>query len=108
MSKAIISPVARFSGTVIISDPLTLPQVVALEAAIASAQEARTEAESDSLLLPGLLICVEKWELDHLPKTVTADTFPGSPRDACKELVAWLTREVMAIFRGETELPLAS
>jgi hypothetical protein len=107
MSKIAVSPNEHFSGTVAFSEPLTLPQVLGLERAIVAAQTAEIRSERDLALLPGILGCVEKWELANLPKTVTLETFPGSPRVASRALVEWLFAEVLEIYNGEKIIPLA-
>ncbi len=69
MSKVITSPVKRFGGEVVLSDPLNYPQVFAVMDAAEAALKAREEGEDDArrlnaLWLPALLACVEEWRLE--------------------------------------------
>lgn len=110
MSKVIVSPVKRFSGTVTLSDPLTFPQVIGLEESFARRSELGddpTFAQAVYALLPGLLPCVEKWELSGFPATVAADNFPATPRDSVARLIAWLVKEVSALYKEAEEVPNA-
>lgn len=101
MSKVITSPVDRWPGTVTLSDPLTFPQSLAVEDALAAAQELGEEASQrrqNYTVLPGLLGCVEKWDLDGFPEKPTADTFPSTPALAAAELIAWLIEEIISLY----------
>ena len=101
MSKVIESPVKRWPGTVTLSDPLTFPQALAVEDALKAAQELGEEASQrrqNYTVLPGLLECVEKWELENFPKTPTADTFPSTPATPSAELIAWLIEEIIGLY----------
>lgn len=90
-----------------IADPLTLPQVEAIE----EAMELKVEGEKvylsvfDKKNLPAILACVEKWELDYFPETVTLQSFPMSPRKASHELIGWLWGEIIGVYVGEQEIP---
>ena len=110
MSKIITSPVSRFQGTVKLADPLTFPQSFAFEDAI-SAAEVLGEASQSRInyaLLPGILACVEEWHLDGVNGTTTIENFPATPRRASAELVAWLVREIIALYQEAETVPLAS
>jgi hypothetical protein len=99
MSKIITSPVKRFPGTVTLSDPLTFPQALAWEKAIAAAREDTTSILAvNAALLPGVFACAEKWDITGLPNPPQADTFPATPGKPVSELVAWLVREVATLF----------
>lgn len=109
MSKTITSPVAYFPGTVTLSDPLTYPQVIAVEDALEEAQEL-VDAKKDggkslrisqirAITLKGICPCVEAWNLDGFG-SLTPDTFPASPRSHADELVAWLQGEVIKLLQG--------
>ena len=112
MSKSIVSPVKRYSGRVILSDPLTMPQVMAFEDAM---REARAMNEDDGVLtsrrlytvLSGIIPCVEKWELSGIAEPVTADNFPGTPKMAVAQLVAWLVGELTKLYNEADEVPNA-
>ena len=111
MSKVITSPIARWAGTVTIADPLTLPQVELFEAALELPAEAADKdgrvflTVLDKPQIPALLACVEKWALSGFPESVTADTFPMTPRKASHDLIAWLFGEIRKVYLGELEIP---
>lgn len=109
MSKVIISPIERFKGSVTIADPLTIPQAQAVEIGI---DKPEMDAEGraffsafDNLQLPGILACVEKWELDNMPDKVTIDNFPASPRKETHDLISWLYKSIFSVYLGEIEIP---
>lgn len=110
MSKIITSPVKRYAGTITISDPLTLPQVVAIQDALRAAEELKkadpgaTQAKYNLALLPGFLTCVEKIDIAGL-ENVSAATWPGSPYQSSARLIAWLIDEIMGLFL-EAEEPV--
>lgn len=107
MSKTILSPVAKWKGSVVISDPLTFPQSIAFEDALAKAKAIGPEgakAEYYAALLPGIFACVEKWELEGL-KQVTVETFPSTPRMSSARLVVWLTNEINELYSEGEEIP---
>ena len=108
--KVITSPVKRFSGTVTLSDPLTFPQVIALQAAFDATQalEKPTPASVNYALLPGVLGCVEAWGLSGFPQVVTAETFPATPPVSSGRLIAWLVEEVSKLYQeADDPAPLA-
>jgi len=108
MSKIITSPVPKFAGTVTLSDPLTYPQVIAYERAVAAVREsATTLAEMHQAMLPGLFACVEAWNLAGLPDPVTPENFPATPRVASTKLVSWLVSEVAGLYGESEEIPNA-
>jgi len=112
MSKRITSPIKRWAGSVTIADPLTLPQAEAFEACL---ELQKIDGENkfvfltvkDKQRLPGVLACVEKWELENFPNDVTLDTFPFSPRGASHKLIEWIYDEIFNIYIGELEVPNA-
>ena len=113
MSKVITSPSKRWQGSVTISDPLTLPQVEAIEAGLEMPRQA-DDTDKDGRVfftvldkphLPAIFACVEKWELSHFPESVTIETFPMSPRKDSHELIAWLFHEIYKVYMGELEIP---
>jgi hypothetical protein len=122
MSKVIKSTVERWTGSVTFCDPLTAPQVFAIEDAL----DETAEAEPSSFLalnskegvelswpsrrtyayIPALIACIEKFELKDFPEEVTRDTWPLTPRDDASILVANLFSELIMIYRGEVaEVP---
>jgi hypothetical protein len=92
MPKTITVDVGKWQGAVVLHDPLTMPQVIVLERAIRETQRLTeaTQAELDAALLPGLLGCVAEWRVPGLAPTLTAETFPGTPRRQSALLVNWL------------------
>ena len=108
MGKTIISPVKRFSGEVVLADPLTFNQVFAFQDAIATAQElggTATVIQVNSSMIPGIIACVEEWKLENFPAHPTPDNFPATPIAASMKLIAWLVTEVSALFRESEEIP---
>jgi hypothetical protein len=106
MSKIITSPVKRWSGSVTLYDPLTIPQAMAFEDALdlARAEENKdfTRAKIGQLLLPGICACVEKWELDGLG-IVTPENYPASPKLSSAMLLSWLMGEITTLFKEADE-----
>lgn len=108
----ITSPVEKWPGGVAFKSPIPLADVLKLERAIREAQqlgEAAGQTEFDAVLLPGLLACVDHFELEGLPADVTEETFPGVPRVASARLIAFLTTEIMKMYRddgGGDDVPL--
>ena len=108
MSKVITSPIDRWQGTVTLSDPLTYPQVMAFQDALAVVRgldEDTSVAEANYALLPGVFKCVEKWELDGIGENPTVDSFPATPALSAAQLVAWLIQEVSNLFQEAEEIP---
>jgi hypothetical protein len=109
MTRSVQSPVERWPGAIVVSDPLTLPQVAALERSIANigALVDPTQAEIELALLPGILSCVQSHTLQGLPNTLTADNFPGTPRPDAIALLDAISKTVLAIYKNEqTPVPL--
>jgi hypothetical protein len=103
MSKRISSSSSRWPGSVVIGDPLTLPQALAWEKAVNNSRKLEgdiTMTDINYALMPGICACVEKWELEGL-ENVTPETFPASPRKESGELIDWLIGEIAQIYRGE-------
>ena len=106
--KIITSTVKKWPGTVTLHDPLTIPQVLTLETAIVAANslgEGATRTAADAAILPGLLACVERFDLAGLPAQIGAETFPGTPRRSSAELIAWLTKEIMRLYAEANDVP---
>jgi hypothetical protein len=106
VSKVITSPIKRWPGEVVISDPLTFPQIIALDDAFAAVREhdTLTVDRTDALILPGVLRCVEEFRLAGFPPNPTYETFPATPRIASAQLIAWLINEIMKLYK-DAELP---
>ncbi len=109
MSKIITSPVKRFAGTVVLSDPLTYPQVFAFQDALEAVKALGKDAHYlrvQYAALPGILTCVEEWKLEGVPEHPTMDTFPASPRASAARLVLSLFREITALNDEAENVPL--
>lgn len=107
MSKTILSPVAKWKGSVTLSDPLTFPQSIEFEDAIKKAAEITGDiARYHAALIPGICACVEKWELEGL-SNVSADNFPSTPRLSAVKLISWLVTEIGALYSEGEEIPNA-
>jgi hypothetical protein len=114
MSKTIESPVKRWPGTVTLSEPLSLPQKGAWEDAqgVASAAHVRGGMAFSWMahILPGILACVEKWELGgDWPKYPSVTNVPCAQKDTDElaELILWLTKEIQILFFDATDIPNA-
>jgi len=116
--KQIESKSKRWPGTVTLSDPMTLPQVIAFEKALQDSGEFFEDKDGSRVLKPkmmwggpdaayivGVLACVEKWELEGFPKKVSSDNFPATPRKDSHELVQWLFGEILSVYAGEIDIP---
>lgn len=125
MGKIITSPIKRFAGTVTLADPLTYPQLIAWEDCIdrARAHEPEPDAQDSEkslryvdiarrprlsqIMLPGIIACVEKWELAGFPENVTEETFPSTPRISAGLLLVWLIDEINKLYDETGEIPNA-
>lgn len=112
MPKTVTSPIKRFSGSVTLADPMTLPQAEAIsEVHRYFFDNRKQKGEYISLLdldkprITALLVCVEKWELQGISNGVTLETFPMSPDKTRHKLVDWLWLEVNKIFDEEDTVP---
>ena len=110
MSKIVTSPSPIWTGTVVLSDPLTFPQLLAFEEAIGKVKMAGnkvTQARADSYAIPGIIPCALEWHLSNFPSEVTENNFPASPRIECTKLVTWLVREITALLLEAESVPNA-
>ena len=106
MSRTITSPVRRFSGTVVLADPLTFDQLFAFMDSINSAREiGDNSARVNYAALPGILACVEAWHLVGIPDGVTLDTFPATPPVSVARLIGWLVEELSKEFDEAETVP---
>lgn len=121
MTKIIKSQSAIYPGSVHLADPMTMPMVRAVDEALeATAADELNKLVSgknadgeptiktylvDERMIPAILACVEKWELQGFPEVVTADTFPATPRRESHELVKWIFAEIHKIYIGELTIP---
>ncbi len=102
MSKVVTCPVARFPGTVTLSDPLTYPQSIAFAQALNDIDELPTGTRQElydfvKIMVPAIAQCVEQCDIDGVE--LKAELFPSTPNIAAQKLLAWLTEEVLALFR---------
>lgn len=125
MGRTITSPVKGWEGNIVLFDPLTLPQAIALEDAISETQKL-IEAElqeagfksldaaikkgfrfsilkHNQALWPALCGCIEKWEIDAFPKPAY-DAFPATPKVRSSDFMLWLYSEVMKLFEEPEEI----
>lgn len=108
MSKIITSPVKHFPGRVTLADPLTFPQVITWEQALGAARaDGHSVMSANAALLPGVLACVEKWDIAGLDNPPQADTFPATPLKPVAEFIAWLVVEISHLFDEADDVPLA-
>jgi hypothetical protein len=111
MSKIIRSTLKRWAGTVTIADPLTLPQAETFQESMDLPEEGlkpqKYLLELDKIRVPGILACVEKWELENF-ELLPDGGLPFSPRLDTHKLIAWIHNEIRAVFLGELEVPNAS
>lgn len=109
MSKVVISPIERFKGSVTIADPLTLPQAHLIEAGMTPPEDGADGrvwlTVIDDKQLPAIFGCVEKWELENMPASLTAENFPASPRVDSHKLIEWLFTEIRKVYFGEISIP---
>ncbi len=126
MSKVINSNVDRWAGSVTFCDPLTAPQVFAIEDALDEIAEIEPSAFKRSqkksrkkkgkvelkwqsrfnyAYLPAIILCVESWDLKNFPENVTRDTFPFIQSNDATILISNLFTELMKIYNEESTVP---
>jgi hypothetical protein len=108
MSKTVNCPVKEFSGYVIFHDPMTITQAASYETAKFYAEQFSKRGTDSALyataIVPGALVCVEKWSLKGIQEGITLDSIPLKPHKARAEFVAWLVAEVEKLY-ADTEVP---
>lgn len=112
MSKIITSPVDRWPGTVTLSDPLNYVQAIGYEDAYLAVTAMQLKAVEDkktltirkinAALMPGVLSCVEEFNLDNHDDW-TVEGFPATPGDDAAALFNWIFDEVILIANGKGE-----
>lgn len=131
MGKVLTSTLKHFPGTVTISDPLTFSQWMTWRAGrdnallehahrIGEDEEGRPKetlkyaeiglVDAYSVAtIPGVLACVEKWELENFPESVSAETFPAAgsrfTRTDIAALLVWLASEIDTVAFGGGDDP---
>ncbi len=107
MSKVITSPSKRWAGTVTLADPLTLPQAEALQESMELPEDNNKPQkyllELDKIRVPGVLACVEKWDLQNFQ--LIDGSLPFTPRLESHKLIAWIFGELRSIYFGELIIP---
>ena len=116
MPRVLNSPVARWPGSITLSDPLDISQVMAIDEAKDAEYDVKpSKAMSairgedlvwtsglDHARLPAILVCVEKWELENFS---VEPKFPATPRNESHQLVDFLWKELQKIYDGEVAVP---
>ena len=107
MPKRIECPVEKYTGYVILHDPLTFPQVIAFQDAINNvrSEEGITWTRLRYELLQGILPCVKEWHLENFPDEPTIDTFPATPLIQAGKVVDWLQREITELLSEAENIP---
>ena len=103
MSKEIKSPIKKFSGSVIIKNPLPYPDYIAWEKGLLSEAEKEevSQGEIEQALWSGVSAVVEKWDL----KNFDSENIPATPRTPVLELLAWLVTEIGKVINEIEESP---
>ena len=115
MGKKFDSPVDNWKGSVVLADPMSIPQALAWEEGLENAIEHRKNLakEDGSLNLsaftkferemePAILVCIEEWNIEGIEKSI-----PASPRVKSIEFFNWLFKSVDGIYSGNSEIPNA-
>ena len=99
MGKTITCPVKRWPGTIVISHPMTLPQVALFQRIMVDAQDMK-----DTLILewcagvwPSMRLLIEEWNIDKLPFP-NDNNFPGHPKNTVEEFFIWLWKELIGAY----------
>lgn len=91
-----------------LSDPLTMPQYMAWIDAARNAEAEQDAIKKQAAYLPGVLVCVERWELaGGMPEQPTVETFPATPAQVSAKLVFHLVNEIWRIVNAEDAPPNA-
>lgn len=109
MSKVCTSPVKKWPGTVVISDPLSYPQLLRFREALGITKTVEKDADGDPdwvavnhAVLPGVMACIEEYHLQGFPEHPTIETgpdaFPSTPPQSASRLLAWLINEINALM----------
>jgi hypothetical protein len=109
MSKVVSFTSDKWGGTVTFYDPLTMEQEAAWEYAIAAFQAAREKggglSAQNLALLPGIIVCVEAWNLKGFPERITLENFPTRPKDERAKLIAWLVTNITELYMESVDVP---
>ena len=132
MGKAITSPVKGWKGTIVLNDPITLPQAIAIEDAQAAIRAMLSNAKKEAgiedaplvttedfekaimagmrfsmvkknqILWPVMRACIEEWKIKAFDMPAD-DSFPASPRERSAEFLSWLYDEIASMFEEPEE-----
>jgi hypothetical protein len=98
MSRICASPVKKWPGTVIISDPLSYPQLLRFREALGAVGGNDDWMAVNYAVLPGVMACIEEYHLQGFPEQVTAENWPATPPVSSAKLIAWLIGEINALM----------
>ena len=99
--KIVESPVKKFPGSVTFRDPLPYTVILLYERAARSLDIAT--GDIGETFLPVLFAAISEWNLEGIPENPTTENFPGSPRGAINRLLAWLLKELTALYKGNED-----
>lgn len=121
MGVTVTSPVEKWAGEVVLCDPLTIEQVIAIEDALDAGVEVedsdfikslakstdgvaslKWSSRLDAFYIPVIAKCIESHTLPF-----QFDKFPASPRKDSHLLVTVLWGKLLDIYRGTVEVPNA-
>jgi len=121
MGVTVKSPVEKWSGDVVLCDPLTIEQVIAIEDALDAGVEIgdsefikslakstdgvaslKWNSRLDAIYIPVIAKCTESHTLPF-----EFDKFPASPRKDSHLLVTVLWSKLLDIYRGTIDIPNA-
>jgi hypothetical protein len=112
MGKRVNSKSEHWPGSVVIADPMTLPQVEAVEAALEwKPEEVPADGRlrftvTDKAILPAILSCVETWSIDGIAEHPDMDTLPLTPRSASHLFLLWLWGEILNVYSPTVAEPV--
>jgi len=98
MSKVCTSPVKKWPGTVVISDPLSYPQLLRFREALGSIGGNDDWMAVNFAVLPGVMACIEEYHLQGFPEQVTLENWPATPPVSSAKMIAWLINEINALM----------
>ena len=98
MSKVCTSPVKKWPGTVVISDPLSYPQLLRFREALGAVGGNDDWMAVNYAVLPGVIACIEEYHLQGFPEQPTAENWPATPPTSSARLIAWLIGEINALM----------
>ena len=108
MSKTVTYTSDKWGGSVTFHDPLTLEQEAAWESAILASKALGSDvglAEQQVKIIPGILACVERWELKDFPERITLANWPTRPRLERAKLIAWLVKNISDLYEDSVTVP---